>query len=142
MTRAPDRTPTLSIRDAGRGRTCFKVGLQPTAGAVRSDVFREQEPAVGLEPTSTALRGRCPARRASPAYQSSQRWCRASSTGVQSPGPLPRAWPEEDPEPAAGLEPARAPLQEGCSTRRAALALSCRGGWPVTIRRRDGHSVA
>src|SRR5262249_37185641 len=25
-------------------------------------------------------------------------------------------------EPAAGLEPARAPLQEGCSTRRAALA--------------------
>src|SRR5262249_15161782 len=32
------------------------------------------------------------------------------------------------PEPAARLEPARAPLQEGCSTRRAALALSLQGG--------------
>ena len=45
-------------------------------------------------------------------------------------------------EPAAGLEPARAPLQEGCSTRRAALALSDKGGSSVTIRRRDGHGVA
>ena len=42
--------------------------------------------------------------------------------GSEPPSP-PRAWPEEDPEPAAGLEPARAPLQEGCSTSRAALAL-------------------
>src|SRR5215472_1980175 len=42
--------------------------------------------------------------------------------GSEPPSP-PRAWPEEDPEPAAGLEPARAPLQEGCSTDRAALAL-------------------
>ena len=56
--------------------------------------------------------------------ESSQCWCRASSTEVQSPGPLPRAWPDGDPEPAAGLEPARAPLQEGGSTRRAGLAVS------------------
>ena len=50
---------------------------------------------MGLEPTSSALRGRCPARRASPAsFSSSQCWCRANSTGGQSPGPLPRAWPE------------------------------------------------
>ena len=106
----------------GRSRTCFKVGLQPTAGAVRSDVFREPEPAVGLEPTWSALRGRCPARRASPAFVSSPCWCQANATEVQSPGPLARAWPAEDPEPAAGLEPARAPIQEGCSTNRAALA--------------------
>src|SRR5262249_24514756 len=39
----------------------------------------------------------------------------------------PRSPPEglaRDSEPAAGLEPPRAPLQEGGSTRRAALALS------------------
>jgi hypothetical protein len=84
--------------------------------------FIIKEPAVGLEPTSSALLGRCPARRASPACASSQCWCRANSTEVQSLSPLPRAWPEDNPGPAAGLEPARAPLQEGCSSRRAALA--------------------
>jgi hypothetical protein len=50
---------------------------------------------VGLEPTSSALRERYPARRVSPAYSSSQCWCRANSTEVQSLGPLPRAWPEK-----------------------------------------------
>jgi hypothetical protein len=77
---------------------------------------------VGREPTWSALRGRCPTRRASPAFASSQCWCRASSTEVQSLSPLPRAWPDDDPQPAAGAEPARAPLQERCSSRRAALA--------------------
>src|SRR5262245_16212137 len=44
------------------------VGLQPTAWPSGPGVIKEQEPAVGLEPTSSALRGRCPARRASPAF--------------------------------------------------------------------------
>ena len=88
----PGSSPLRST--PGRSRTCIKVGLRPTAGAVRSDVIHKREPAVGLEATSTALRGRCPARRASPALSSSQCWCRANSTEVQSPGPLPRAWPE------------------------------------------------
>ena len=107
---------------ASRSRTCLIVSLQPTAWPSGPSLIEEQEPAVGLEPTWSALRGRCPACRASPACESSQCWCRANSTEVQSLRPLPRAWPEEDPEPAAGLEPARAPLQEGCSSRRATLA--------------------
>src|SRR4051812_44713414 len=37
------------------------------------------EPAVGLQPTCSALQGRCPSRRASPAFVSSQCWCRANS---------------------------------------------------------------
>ena len=119
MTGAPGRTPTLSKSSGGwvraSGLRVFSaallppelhrneqetlVGVEPTSCdfADRRLASRPQdhsEPAVGLEPTSSALRGRCPARRASPAYQSSQCWCRANSTGVQSPGPLPRAWPE------------------------------------------------
>jgi hypothetical protein len=66
-------------------------------------VINDQEPAVGLEPTLSALRERCPARRASPAWVSSQCWCRANSTEVQSLNPLPRAWPEVG---RAGVEPA------------------------------------
>ena len=60
--------------------------------------------------------------------ESSQCWCRASSTGVQSPGPLREPGWKSQPEPAAGLEPARAPLQEGCSTDRAAPASRNRVG--------------
>ncbi len=147
MTGAPDRTPTLPKSSGGwvraSGLRVFSaallppelhrneqetlVGVEPTSCdfADRRLASRPQdpsEPAVGLKPTSSALRGRCPARRASPAFWSSQCWCRANSTEVQSLRPLPRAWPEVDPEPAAGLEPARAPLQEGCSACRAALA--------------------
>src|SRR5947199_186834 len=79
-------------------RTCLIVGLQPIAWPSGPCVIEEQEPAVGLEPTWSALRGRCPACRASPACCSSQCWCRANSTEVQSLSPLPRAWPEVDPE--------------------------------------------
>lgn len=43
------------------------VGLQPTAWPSGPGIIEEQEPAVGLEPTSSALRRRCPACRASPA---------------------------------------------------------------------------
>jgi hypothetical protein len=120
MTGAPGRTPTLSgssggwVRASGlrvfsaallppelhRNEQETLVGVEPTSCdfADRRLASRPQdhsEPAVGLEPTSSALRGRCPARRASPAsFSSSQCWCRANSTGVQSPCPLPRAWPE------------------------------------------------
>ena len=45
------------------------VGLQPTAWPSGPGVtFISQEPAVGLEPTSSALRGWCPACRATPAF--------------------------------------------------------------------------
>ena len=53
---------------------------------------KKSVPAVGLEPTSSALRKRHSACRASPAFRSSQCWCRANSTKVQSLNPLPRAW--------------------------------------------------
>src|SRR5688572_24107686 len=43
--------------------------------ALRPRRHHLQEPAVGLEPTSSALRERCPACRASPAIVSSQCWC-------------------------------------------------------------------
>jgi hypothetical protein len=69
------------------------VGLQPTTWPSGPGVFViGPEPAVGLEPTWSALRGRCPACRASPAFFSSQCWCRTSSTEGQRLGPLPRAW--------------------------------------------------
>ena len=120
-----------------RNQSETPAGVEPASSRVAADRLavrprrhQDQEPAVGLEPTWSALRGRCPACRASPACWSSQCWCRANSTEVQSLSPLPRAWPEEDPEPAAGLEPARAPLQEGCSSRRAALASR---GWPAGV---------
>src|SRR5262245_32939051 len=120
MTGAPGRTPTLSKSSGGwvraSGLRVFSaallppelhrneqetlVGVEPTYCdfADRRHATRPKDhsqPAVALEPTSSALRGRCPARRASPAcFSSSQCWCRANSTGVQSPCPLPRAWPE------------------------------------------------
>jgi hypothetical protein len=101
------------------------------------------EPAVGLEPTSSALRGRCPARRASPAsFSSSQCWCRANSTEVQSLRPLPRAWLEVDPEPAAGLEPARAPLQEGVLDPSRCTGVALQGwiaGYDPAPRRSQGR---
>jgi hypothetical protein len=90
--------------------------------AVRPRRPLRQEPAVGLEPTSSALRA-VPNLSSIAGIFSSQCWCRANSTEVQSLRPLPRAWPASDPEPEAGIEPARFPLQEGCSTSRAALAL-------------------
>ena len=68
------------------------VGLQPTAWPAGPGVIEKTEPAVGLEPTWAALQERCPACRASPAFPSSQCWCRANSTEVQSLRPLPRAW--------------------------------------------------
>ena len=46
-------------------------------------------------------------------FSSSQCWCRANLIKIQSLDPLPRAWPEEDPKPGAGLEPARALYKRG-----------------------------
>jgi hypothetical protein len=75
----------------GRSRTlCMRVGAALLSQ--EHAPIEIQEPAVGLEPTWSALRGRCSACRASPANSSSQCWCRARSIEVQSLDPLPRAW--------------------------------------------------
>ena len=109
MTGAPGRTPTLSkssggwVRASGlrvysatllppelhRNEQETLVGVEPTSCdfADRRLASRPQdhpEPAVGLEPTWSALRGRCPARRASPAS-------RAASAGVEPTRPRFRA---------------------------------------------------
>src|SRR4051812_15423295 len=44
----------------------FETALQAAAWPSGPGVITCQEPAVGLEPTGSALRGRCPARRAAP----------------------------------------------------------------------------
>ena len=45
----------------------FEAALQAAAWPSGPGVSNNQEPAVGLEPTRSALRGRCPSRRAAPA---------------------------------------------------------------------------
>jgi hypothetical protein len=107
-----------------------------------SELHRNKsEPAVGLEPTASALQERCPTCRASPADCSSQCWCRANSTEVQSLRPLPRAWLEDETEPAVGLEPTSSALRERHSTRRAAPAFVQGGRWELNPQRTGSQPV-
>lgn len=62
---------TVVLRDNQRRRqesNLLEIGLQPTAWPSSPGVINHPEPAVGLEPTGSALRGRCPTRRAAPAF--------------------------------------------------------------------------
>jgi hypothetical protein len=129
--------PAASAFSARRSDRLSYTGVGRDPGGSRTHVKRCCRPLPCLSTTGSFQSRRWDSNPLGPRYEggarpvehrrhqvSSQCWCRANSTEVQSLNPLPRAWPEVDPEPEAGLEPARAPLQEGCSTRRAALA-SC-----------------
>src|SRR5437016_2662971 len=68
------------------------VGLQPAAWPSGPGVIHQRKPAVGLEPTWSALRERCPARRASPALEQPVLVSSQLDRGSEPQSP-PRAWP-------------------------------------------------
>jgi hypothetical protein len=106
--------------------------------AVRPRRHLLQEPAVGLEPTSSALRERCPARQASPAWVSSQCWCRANSTEVQSLSPLPRAWPAKRSRASGGSRTRTRPFTRGVLGQSSCTGVVGRG---VDSRLRSGTAT-
>ena len=126
------------------------AGVEPALSRVAADrlAFRPrrlQEPAVGLEPTRSALQERCPACRASLAH--SEYGTRTHIAGFKDPPTTlasqqpvlvsnqldrgsepqspPRAWLKRCslPEPAVGLEPTCPALRERCPACRASPAL-------------------
>ena len=65
--RCSDRLSYTGIRQRRpQESNLFEAALQAAAWPSGPGVLTSQEPAVGLEPTRSALRGRCPAPRASP----------------------------------------------------------------------------
>src|SRR6266566_1057512 len=83
----PLPTPGLAVWGVSRQESnLLLVGLQPTAWPSSPGVIKDQEPAVGLEPTRAPLQEGCSACRAALASEGGRRESNPHTLGSQ-PGP-------------------------------------------------------